>query len=108
MVENLNWRGFCAQSEAVNRFLFAGALLMTTTDPKHYLGHYDTDVKNALAEMSADRIMARIWEHDHTVWKPDPKEITNRLGWLTIASELKSGLGEIAALVKEVRAAGYT
>lgn len=80
---------------------------MTTTEQNHHLGHYDADVKKALAEMTSQRIMARIWEHDHTVWKPDPKEITNRLGWLTIASELKSGLAEIEGLVKDVQAAGY-
>ena len=81
---------------------------MNTTEHTHHLGQYDADVKKALAEMTAGRIMARIWEHDHTVWKPEPTEITNRLGWLTIASEMRSGLAEIETLVKDVRAAGYT
>lgn len=80
---------------------------MSNLHENTHLGHYDADVKKALAEMTADRIMARIWEHDHTVWKPEPTEITNRLGWLTIASEMKTGLAEIDTLVKDVQAAGY-
>lgn len=45
--------------------------------------------------LAKDRVVDRIWARDHTVWKPKPDEITNRLGWLDIA---KTMTGEIPAL----------
>src|SRR4029450_4875073 len=38
-------------------------------------------VTERLQRMDQDRIIERIWRKDHTVWKDDPTEITNRLGW---------------------------
>ncbi len=46
------------------------------------MGKHQAAVDAALAEMSGKRIIERIWERDHTVWKPEPTEIVNRLGWL--------------------------
>jgi len=62
----------------------------------------------ALAEMKADQIIPRIWVHDHTVWKPQPEEITNRLGWLDIMQEMRASLPVIQSLVDSVRSDGYT
>jgi glucose-6-phosphate isomerase len=52
--------------------------------------------------------MDRIWAKDCTVWKPDPKEIANRLGWLTSASDMMVRLDEIETFAKSIRSAGYT
>ncbi|NDJ60536.1 MAG: glucose-6-phosphate isomerase, partial [Chloroflexi bacterium] len=49
-----------------------------------------------------------IWEHDHTVWKPEPVEITNRLGWLTSAEVMQDNMNRLQALVDSVQKAGYT
>jgi transaldolase/glucose-6-phosphate isomerase len=65
-------------------------------------------IDEALAGLRRDRIMDRIWAKDHTVWKPDPKEITNRLGWLTSASDMMERLDEIEAFAKGIRSAGFT
>lgn len=35
-----------------------------------------------VSRFERERILSRIWAHDYTVWKADPAEITNRLGWL--------------------------
>jgi len=72
------------------------------------LGAYQADVEQALAELRDARVVARIWTHDHTVWKPDPAEITNRLGWLHLPQTMRPQLADIAAFTAEVRAAGYT
>ncbi len=72
------------------------------------LGNYETAVEKALADLRDNSIMARIWRHDHTVWKPDPTEITNRLGWLHSPEVMMDAIPEIAALVDAVRADGYT
>jgi len=72
------------------------------------LGMYQPLVDMALRGLVDERVMARIWEHDHTVWKPEPAEITNRLGWLHIADAMTGTLPRLADLVEDVRAAGYT
>jgi transaldolase/glucose-6-phosphate isomerase len=72
------------------------------------LGSYQAVVDRALAEMKEDRVMARIWAHDHTVWKPVPTEITNRLGWLHIAEAMLENIPYLEGLVDDARTAGYT
>ena len=72
------------------------------------LGVYQAAVDAALDEMVNDRIVARIWAHDHTVWKPEPAEITNRLGWLNIAEVMSEQVYRLQALLESVSAGGYT
>jgi transaldolase/glucose-6-phosphate isomerase len=72
------------------------------------LGSYQGLVDVAMSEMQANAIMQRIWAHDHTVWKPDPTEISNRLGWLHSAERMLDEKDRLQAFVDEVRAAGYT
>jgi len=72
------------------------------------LGSYQEAVDTALDEMVENRILARIWAHDHTVWKPEPAEITNRLGWLHTAEVMSEDFPRLGAFVEDVRAAGYT
>jgi len=63
-------------------------------------------VATAIGEL--ETVLARIWARDHTLWKPQPTEIVNRLGWLDIAERMQGELPAIQALVEAVRAAGYT
>jgi len=72
------------------------------------LGDYQRAVTGALTEMAQDDVVDRIWRHDHTVWKADPEEITNRLGWLHIADVMKENIPRLEALVEGVREDGYT
>lgn len=72
------------------------------------LGDFQPSVDTALAELKANRVMARIWAHDHTVWKPDPAEITNRLGWLHSPEVMQDALPRLTVLVDAIRADGYT
>ena len=72
------------------------------------LGKYDAAVDAALVEMDSQRIMARIWAHDHTVWKPDPTEIVNRLGWLRSPQAMGEDVPRLESLAETVRADGYT
>ena len=57
---------------------------MAKTDLQHHEGIVDAE----LAELVKQNIVPRIWERDHTVWRPDPEEIANRLGWLDIADAM--------------------
>lgn len=42
-------------------------------------------VESVLKDMASTRVVARLWAKDHTLWKPEPTEIANRLGWLEVA-----------------------
>jgi transaldolase/glucose-6-phosphate isomerase len=83
-------------------------LLAGWEPPSFTLGDHQKAVDEALAEMAENQILSRIWEHDHTVWKPSPTEITNRLGWLTIPDVMLENLQHVEALAESVRADGYT
>ena len=72
------------------------------------LGEFHSTVENALMQIRDLKIMNRIWAHDHTVWKDDPADIINRLGWLHSPDVMKNAIPEITAMVDEVRAAGFT
>ncbi len=72
------------------------------------LGEFNSAVENTLMQIRDHKIMNRIWAHDHTVWKDDPADIANRLGWLHSPDVMKDAIPEISALVEEVRAAGFT
>ncbi len=72
------------------------------------LGAYQPAVDAALEEMVRNRIVARIWAHDHTVWKPEPAEITNRLGWLHIVETMQRQRYRLTDLLDAILADGYT
>ncbi|MGQ9493203.1 MAG: glucose-6-phosphate isomerase [Anaerolineae bacterium] len=71
------------------------------------LGTYREAVEKALVQMAQQKGIARIWSHDHTVWKREPTEITNRLGWLHIAEAMLAQVPQLEELANEVRAEGY-
>ena len=71
------------------------------------LGTYQVAVDRALAKMEQRQVMARIWQHDQTVWRPEPTEITNRLGWLHIAEAMIEHIPRLEALASSVCEAGY-
>ena len=54
-------------------------------------------VRAALASLASDAIPSRIWARDHTVWSEDPREITDRLGWLDVMREMRPHLPTIRA-----------
>ena len=71
------------------------------------LGTHKGAVDAALKRMAAQRVIPRIWEQDHTVWKPQPGEITNRLGWLRAAEASKGDVDRLTGLAGALRRAGY-
>ena len=71
------------------------------------LGSYLPDVESALADLERRQVISRVWRGDHTVWKPDPTEITNRLGWLTVTDVMCEQAPVMEAFANEVRDAGF-
>lgn len=72
------------------------------------LGANETAVAQTLAQLEQDQINARIWQHDHTVWRPDPTEISNRLGWLRLPQTMQPEIERINMFVEGVRRDGFT
>jgi len=72
------------------------------------LGKYQTVIEKALNHISRERIIARIWQKDHTVWRNDPTEISNRLGWLDCIEVTTKSFDEIKKFVEEIRKEGFT
>ena len=81
---------------------------MQLLDERVYVGQYQRTIDSALEEMAANRVVRRIWERDHTLWKPEPTEIANRFGWLDIASRLLPEADRLASFAEAVRSDGYT
>ena len=74
--------------------------------PDARLGRYRMDVEDAIGDMSQRDVVGRIWRGDHTVWKPDPEEIVDRLGWLRITDTMRDEVGALETFAQELVGAG--
>ncbi len=43
-----------------------------------------------------------MWDSDHTLWKDEPAEITNRLGWLNVPAEMMDVVPDLEQFAAEV------
>ena len=77
----------------------------------------DADLPPDLEQPVADRVkqasdsavVHRVWHRDGTLWGPaGTPEVTNRLGWLTIAGKMAEDPDPILGFAGECRSAGYT
>jgi transaldolase/glucose-6-phosphate isomerase len=64
-------------------------------------------VRTRLQGLADDDVVARIWARDHTVWKDDPTEIADRLGWLEAGERSPRGLADIRGFAEEARGNGF-
>jgi len=69
---------------------------------------YSEVVDGTISKIKSEKIVERIWQKDYTVWKDDPTEISNRLGWLDCVDVTRKSFKEIKSFVDEVRAEGFT
>ncbi len=74
-----------------------------TLDPE-----LQADVDARLRRMDDDGIVGRVWARDHTVWRQDPTEIADRLGWLTAPHSSRALVPEVRSLTEEAGAEGLT
>jgi glucose-6-phosphate isomerase/transaldolase/glucose-6-phosphate isomerase len=56
--------------------------------------------------MARDQAVERVWSLDHTLWKPHPAEIENRLGWLTVVDRMNDEAAALRAFAASVRDSG--
>jgi glucose-6-phosphate isomerase len=72
------------------------------------LAAFQSKRSSHLQTLKKENIIARIWDHDHTVWKPDPTEISNRLGWLRIMDHMKEETRALTAFARALQAEGFS
>ncbi|MGH7220972.1 MAG: glucose-6-phosphate isomerase, partial [Nitrospiraceae bacterium] len=63
-------------------------------------------VAAASARLSASHAVERLWARDHRLWKQDPTDIANRLGWLTIIEYMKDRIEELRTFATSAKKRG--
>jgi glucose-6-phosphate isomerase len=63
-------------------------------------------VERRLERFEQEDVARRIWAKDHTVWRPDPDEITNRLGWLTVHEAMRGQIGDLTTFAEQCASDG--
>jgi len=65
------------------------------------------EIEKNLATLSRARVIPRVWQKDWTVWRDDPSEVANRLGWLNSPWESGRDFPAIRQFVRRTRDKGY-
>ena len=73
-------------------------LAMKLETHRTFLSELQSLVAAANARLSASHAVERLWARDYRLWKQDPTDITNRLGWLTIIEYMKDRTEELRTL----------
>ncbi|MGE0643396.1 MAG: glucose-6-phosphate isomerase [Nitrospira sp.] len=63
-------------------------------------------INSTLECLARDRVVDRLWDKDHRLWKNDPTEISNRLGWLTVQDQMRQQLLQLhhcVSVAKEMK-----
>lgn len=68
-----------------------------------HLRPIENEIEKVLYRLDEERIVERIWNKDHTVWRPQPREIVDRLGWLELVRDPPAVDEELDALVDELK-----
>ncbi len=50
---------------------------------------FQSVITPALEALSQTPVIDRLWAKDHRLWKDDPKEISDRLGWLVVQDQMR-------------------
>ncbi|MBN2720607.1 MAG: hypothetical protein JXR72_05855, partial [Proteobacteria bacterium] len=69
---------------------------------------YLDEIGQSLRRMREDNVIHRLWGRDHTLWKDNPEEIVNRLGWLDSPWNMAGETARIRALLGKVKEEGFT
>lgn len=78
-----------------------------TRQPTDLLGELTTSVNEQIARLERDDVVARIWAADHSVWREDPTEITDRLGWLHVITEMAGQVADLTTFANEIKSAFF-
>ncbi len=67
---------------------------------------YAQAVLRECAELRGDEVLEDVWARDHTIWKDDPTEIANRLGWLEAPEFFLNQAAELNGFARKARSGG--
>ncbi|HEX6236519.1 MAG TPA: hypothetical protein VFZ68_04960 [Acidimicrobiales bacterium] len=70
---------------------------MILDDTPDRLGPLTEGAALALDELAERDAVARAWAGDHTLWREDPTEVADRLGWLSVAPDMAARLDGLQA-----------
>ncbi len=60
---------------------------------------FQSTINPTLDALNRTQVVGRLWAKDHRLWKPDPKEIADRLGWLTVQDQMRQQLEQLQRCV---------
>ena len=72
------------------------------------LGGFGPAVEAAALWIEENGVIDRLWVHDHTIWKPEDVEISNRLGWLHCPEGMRQAVSGLEEFADELRGDGFT
>ena len=70
-------------------------------------GDFADNIEDAIARLDRENVVARIWAREHTVWRDEPTEIVDRLGWLSVASDMREQVENLRQFATEIKDAFY-
>ncbi|HEX7092570.1 MAG TPA: glucose-6-phosphate isomerase [Nitrospiraceae bacterium] len=79
---------------------------MTLETDRSFPSDLQSLVAAASARLSASHAVERLWSRDHRLWKQDPTDIANRLGWLTIIEYMKDRTEELRTFATSAKKRG--
>ena len=99
------------EEEGVQAFADAFAQLLKTIDERRMsaasaLGPITDAVARRIAQLEADAVPARLWQHDPTLWAADPEgqaEVQKRMGWLDSPEKARQLLPSYKAFADEIQ-----
>jgi glucose-6-phosphate isomerase/transaldolase/glucose-6-phosphate isomerase len=56
--------------------------------------------------LTGSRAVQRLWDKDYTLWKAEPLEIVDRLGWLTVIREMQGQVSSLTSFSRSIRDRG--
>src|SRR4051795_10987046 len=86
---------------------------IVTSRPPTIQARIPDDIEPRIAERvkraMVEDVAHRIWKKDDTLWGPAGQaEVSNRLGWLTIADTMLDGIDDLESFAAEIRDEGFT
>ena len=64
-------------------------------------------VETRLQALEQQEVVHRLWAGDYTLWKLEPREIPDRLGWITVVDEMMDEVPDLQRLAQEVAGEGF-
>ncbi|MFH1639836.1 MAG: glucose-6-phosphate isomerase [Chloroflexota bacterium] len=72
-----------------------------------YLHSYLDDVEKSYADIEQRNVVKRLWQKDYSLWRQDPAEIGESLGWLTVTDAMRGQIPSLRSFAGEINEVGF-